>query len=185
MQTNQKFIQMFLVLISLFIFIFFTRWYYSDLIANMDINDEKTKIYNEKVSEVDKLSKKQDELKKAIKDWWKKSKQSIEIEKYLEKVTEDKVIEEIYWMAENNIVWVEILSLSMSEWVKNELGFLESQLNISAIVQNEKSIKGLFDYLNQSSKYKIFIKSFNMPKKPGVLGYKIQVPATIFYVESK
>jgi len=34
----------------------------------MDINDEKTKIYNEKVSEVDKLSKKQDELKKAIKD---------------------------------------------------------------------------------------------------------------------
>jgi len=24
-----------------------------------------------------------------------------------------------------------------------------------------------------------------MPKKPGVLGYKIQVPATIFYVESK
>jgi hypothetical protein len=75
--------------------------------------------------------------------------------------------------------------LSMSEWVKNELGFLESKLNISAIATNEEAIKDLLDYLVKDSKYKIFINSFNMPKKPGVLWYRIQIPATIFYVESK
>jgi hypothetical protein len=46
-------------------------------------------------------------------------------------------------------------------------------------------MKDLFDYLNDDSKYKIFINSFNMPKKSSVLGYKIQIPATIFYVDAK
>lgn len=174
---NEKFIQLFLILISLFIFIFFTRWIYSDLIWNMDINEEKNKIYNDKIEEADDLSK----VKRKL-NWSKKSKEYLEIKKYLEPISEDKIINEIYW----NIPYgVKILSLSMSKWVKNELGFKESKLNISLIVKDKETIKEIFNYLNNDSKYKIFVNSFNMPKQNSIIWYKIQIPATIFYVYSK
>ena len=185
MQTNEKFIQLSIILLALFIFIFFTRSYYEDLIWNLDIKEQKVKIYKEKLDEANYLSIRQKELEKSTK-WIKETKEYKEIKKYLEPISEDKIIEEIYWKMANNINGkVKVLSLSMWEWVKNELGFVESKLNISLIVENEETMKDLFDYLNNDSKYKIFINSFNMPKKSSVLGYKIQIPATIFYVDAK
>lgn len=182
---NEKFIQLFIILVSLFIFIFFTRWFYSNLIWNMDINEEKNKDYIEKVKEADDLSKIQKELSTA-KQWWKESKEYLEIKKYLEPISEDKIIKEIYWSVSNRINWwIKVLSLSMSKWVKNELGFKESKINISLIVKDKETIKDLFDYLNKNSKYKIFINSFNIPKQTSIIWYKIQIPATIFYVDSK
>jgi len=185
MQTNEKFIQLSIILLALFIFIFFTRSYYEDLIWNLDINDQKNKVYKEKLDEANYLSIRQKELEKA-KQWGKETKEYKEIKKYLEPVTEDKIIEEIYWAVSNRINGgIKVLSLSMWEGVKNELGFLESKLDISLIVKDEETMKDLFDYLNNDSKYKIFINSFNMPKQASVLGYKIQIPATIFYVDAK
>lgn len=178
---NEKFTQLFLILVSLFIFIFFTRELYSDLIWNMDINEEKNKVYNEKVKEANDLSNTKKDLDNATK-WWKQSKEFLEIKKYLEPISEDKIIEEIYW---NLPHWVKVLSLSMSEWVKNELGFKESKISISLIVKDKETIKDLFDYFNEDSKYKIFVNSFNMPKQTSTIWYKIQIPATIFYVDSK
>ena len=182
--NKEKFTQLLIILIWLFIFIFFTRWYYSDLIGNLDINEEKNKIYKEKITELNTLSINKKELEKA-ESWKGKSAKYNEIKKYLEPISEDKIINEIYWMAENQLTGVKILSLSVWKWVENELGFKESKLNISAFANSKESIKDLFDYLNKKSKYKIFINSFNMPKKVKVTGYKIQIPATIFYVESK
>ncbi len=183
--NKETFTQLFIVLLGLFIFIFFTRWFYSDLIWNLDRNEQKNNTYKEKITELDIISKRQKELEVAT-GWWKETKKFLEIKRYLQPVTENEIINEIYSMAENRINGkVKILSLSMSEWVKNELGFMESKLNISAIVDNKNSMKQIFDYLNTKTKYKIFINSFNMPKQPGILWYRIQIPATIFYVESK
>ncbi|MDQ7009173.1 MAG: hypothetical protein Q9M94_02685 [Candidatus Gracilibacteria bacterium] len=182
---NQKFTQLFIILISLFIFIFFTRGLYSDLIGNKDISEEQNKIYKEKIDELDYLSTRKKELDIAKKGG-EQTKEYLEIKKYLEPITEDKIIEEIYGAVSNRINGgIKILSLSMTEGVKNELGFNESKINISLIVKDEETIKDLFDYLNKDSKYKIFVNSFNMPKQTSTLGYRIQIPATIFYVDSK
>ena len=184
MQADQKFVQLSIILLTMFIFIFFTRSYYEDLIWNLDVNEEKNKIYQEKLDEANYLSIKQKKLEKAT-EWGKQTKEYKEIKKYLEPVSEDKLIEEIYWAISNRINGkVEVVSLSMWEWVKNELGFLEAKLTISLIAEDKETIKDLFDYLNNDSKYKIFVNSFNMPKRVGVSGYKIQIPATIFYVKS-
>lgn len=183
--NREKFIQLLIILIGLFVFIFFARPMFYDLIWNWDLNTQKNKIYKEKLEELDTLSKRKRDLTNA-KKWTKNSADFQKIKKYLEPVSEDKIINEIYSMAENRINWkVKILSLTMWKWVKNELGFMESKLNISAVVDSEKTMKEIFDYLNDSSKYKIFINSFNMPKKSTTLGYRITIPATIFYVESK
>jgi len=183
--NKEKLIQLLIILLGLFIFIFFTRGFYSDLIWNLDLNDSKNKIYKEKLEENNTLSKRQKELDNAVKTG-KNTKEYLEIKKYLEPISEDLIIKEIYWAAENKINGkVKILSLKMWKWVKNELWFIESKLNISAFVDSEETIKNLLDYLVKESKYKIFINSFNMPKKSTTVGYRISIPATIFYVESK
>jgi len=184
-QREQKFIQLVLVLISLFIFIFFTRSYYDNLILNLDIKEEHNRVYKEKLEEANYLSKRQKELEKAM-EWGKETKEYKEIKKYLEPISEDKIIEEIYSSVSNKVRGrIKVLSLTMWEWVENELGFMESKLDISLLVKSEETMKDLFDYLNNDSRYKIFINRFNMPKKANILGYKIQIPATIFYIETK
>lgn len=186
MKKNKKFIEMFLVLISLFIFIIFIRGSYSDLITNMDLNEKKIKIYKEKLNEISYLSKTQKELEGF--NGWEESQKYSEIKKYFKKadeISEDMIIQEIYWFANNRINGVKILWLSMEKGVKNELWFIELRLNISATVKDEKVMKHFFNFLIKDSKYKIFIDSFNMPKEPSILWYRIQIPATIFYIENK
>jgi len=179
--SNDKFKKLLIIFVALFIFVFFTREYYSSLVENMDINEQKKLEYKQKIEKANDLQKIKNDFKS-----WKQNKYSKDIKKYSQKISEDKIISEIYSAAENKINWdVKITSLSMSKWVKNELGFYESKLNITAIVKDKETIKDLFNYLNNNPKYKIFINSFNMPKTPTPIGYKITIPATIFYASIK
>ena len=179
-QWNKKFLSMFMILLCLFVFIFFTQWYYSDLISTMDLKSDKEKILSEKRTQLNNLSINQKKLEKA------KWEEFELIKKYSNKMIESDFITEIYSSVDKMPNWqMKILSLSMSEGVKNELWFMESKINISARFSNEQTMKDFLDYLTKESKYKLFISSFNMPKIEEGKNFNIQVPLTLFYVNVK
>ncbi len=176
--NNSKFVSMLLVLLSLFIFVFFTKWYYSDLISNISIHDENKSIHSKQLAQMDILEKKQKELKKL--DGSSNSK----IWKYLQQFNEDEIIKEIYTYSTNYSKngGMKIISINMGEWKKNELWFNESSINISARVENKAVMIDFLDFLIQDSKYKFYINSFNIPKNKDKF-FNIQIPLVLFYKE--
>lgn len=181
MALNKKFLWMFLILLSLFVFIFFTQWYYSNLISTMDLKAEKKKEISDKITKLDNLKKNKDKLEKS---WWSESEK---IKKYSHKPTESDLIREFYSSVDRvDENWnMKILSLSMSEGVKNELWFMESKIQISARFSNEQVMKDFLYYLTKKSKYKLFISSFNLPKIEEGKEFNLQIPLTLFYVDVK
>lgn len=213
--NNSKFISLLLVLVSLFVFVFFTKWYYQTLVATMAANEEKKIIHKEKIGKLAWLNRKSQELEKLIRlkeldDLKKmkglKSRESSELEelyafrkknnlegtgwdeiwKYLKKLSEDEIINEMYSFVEKySENWImKILSLSITPWVKNELGFNESKINISARVQNKKVMVDFLDFLIENPNYKFFLNSFRVPKKTSS-AFNIQVPVTFIYKDIK
>lgn len=176
--NNSKFVSMLLVLLSLFIFVFFTKWYYSDLISNMSVLDDNEILHAKQLAEIDILEKKQKELKKLD------GSNNSEIWKYLQQFNEDEIIREIYSYATNysRNGGMKIISISMGEWKKNELWFNESNVSISARVANKAVMIDFLDFLIQDSKYKFYINSFNVPKNKDKF-FNIQIPLTLFYKE--
>ena len=181
LEWNKKFMSMFLILLSLFVFIFFTQWYYSNLISTMELNSEKEKTLSEKIKESGNLSITKKDLEKEI---WEKSEL---IQKYSNKLEESEFIKEIYSSVDKSIEngGMKILSLSMTEWVKNELWFIESKVNISARFTNKQVMKDFINYLTYKSKYKFFITNFNMPKIEEGKNFNTNIPLTLFYVDVK
>ena len=175
--NNSKFVSMLLVLLSLFIFVFFTKWYYSDLISNMSVLDDNEILHAKQLAEIDILEKKQKALKKLD------GSNNSEIWKYLQQFNEDEIIREIYSYATNysRNGGMKIISISMGEWKKNELWFNESNVSISARVANKAVMIDFLDFLIQDSKYKFYINSFNVPKNKEF--FNIQIPLTLFYKE--
>jgi len=176
--NNSKFVSMLLVLLSLFIFVFFTKWYYSDLISNMSVLDDNEILHAKQLAEIDILEKKQKELKKLD------GSNNSEIWKYLQQFNEDEIIREIYSYSTNysRNGGMKIISISMGEWKKNELWFNESNVSISARVENKAVMIDFLDFLIQDSKYKFYINSFNVPKNKDKF-FNIQIPLTLFYKE--
>ena len=176
--NNSKFVSMLLVLLSLFIFVFFTKWYYSDLISNMSVLDDNEILHAKQLAEIDILEKKQKELKKLD------DSNNSEIWKYLQQFNEDEIIREIYSYSTNysRNGGMKIISISMGEWKKNELWFNESNVSISARVANKAVMIDFLDFLIQDSKYKFYINSFNVPKNKDKF-FNIQIPLTLFYKE--
>lgn len=184
-KNDTKIITMLLILLSLFIIVFFTKSFYFELIDSMDENDTKEALYESKKQEVDKLSTDASNLKKTEVD--SEQTDSIvsnkEIKKYLSRVSEDELIEEIYWFAESysrNGWEVAIRSLWFSQWATNELGFEESLININARVKNTASMKDFLDFITENEKYSFFIESFSVPEKTQSY-FNIRIPAKVFY----
>ncbi len=178
--NNSKFVSMLLVLLSLFIFVFFTKGYYSTLISTMSSYDDNKSTHAKQLSEIDILEKKQKELKKLD------GSNNNEIWKYLQQFNEDEIINEIYWFSTNYSKngEMKIISVAMSEPIINELWFNESNVSISARVWNKQVMIDFLDFLITDSKYKFYINSFTLPKDKDKF-FNIQVPLTLYYKEIK
>ncbi len=178
--NNSKFVSMFLVLLSLFIFVFFTKWYYSDLISSLSVQEDNKTLHARQLVEMDILEKKQKELKKLD------GSNNSEIWKYLQQFNEDEIIREIYSYSTNYSKngGMKIISINMWEWKKNELWFKQSNISISARVENKAVMIDFLDFLIQDSKYKFYINSFTIPKDKDKF-FNIQIPLTLFYKEIK
>lgn len=178
--NNSQFWTMLLILLSLFIFIFFTKGYYSDLIMTMSVAEENAITHENQNSELKLLETKQKELQKL------EGSNNNEIWKYLQQLNEDEVIEEIYGFATNYSKNGEMKIISMNMWIPivNELWFNESTVAISARVENKEVMTDFIDFLIEDSKYKFFLNSFTVPSDKDQF-FNIQVPLTLYYKEIK
>lgn len=187
-KNNSKIWSYFIILIALFIIVLVIKNQIFDIQANLDQKTEQTKKLKDLKDEVKKMG----ELKEKLE----KDKDS-EVNKYLENIKEDEIIDYIYREVENINLnqdgdrnQIKIKNISISKWEKNELWFLESNISLNLWVESENKLKKLLDFFNdKNSKYKFFISSFSMPKYTNKIEDEaaiktemdITIPLKIFY----
>lgn len=187
-KNNSKIWSYFIILIALFTIVLVIKNQIFDIQANLDQKTEQTKKLKDLKDEVKKMG----ELKEKLE----KDKDS-EVNKYLENIKEDEIIDYIYREVENINLnqdgdrnQIKIKNISISKWEKNELWFLESNISLNLWVESENKLKKLLDFFNdKNSKYKFFISSFSMPKYTNKIEDEdaiktemdITIPLKIFY----
>lgn len=174
-KKDNKFVSYLIILLALFILILVTLNQYKVLQENLDNNyniktkiDEKTEIIN-----------KNDEIRSKIKE------DISYTEKYLVDIKENEIIDYIYSYIEKSDSpdsRINIKSIDITEWKKNELWFLESNIKLSLQVSNEKTLKRLLDFFtSKDSKYNFFITNFNYPNDWREWSFNVEIPLKIFY----
>jgi len=174
-KKDNKFISYLIILISLFILFLITLEQYKQLQHNLDKRNELNSSIKQKREQI----LKNDKIKEKI------QKNSQTTEKFLLEIKEDELIDYIYSYVENTDSEesrIEIKSINISEWKKNELWFNETNINISAVVSNENTMKRFVDFFNSSdSKYNFYIDNFTYPNDGRSGSYKIDIPLKILY----
>jgi len=174
MSANQKTISYLLIILSIFLLFFVITSQYSKMQEKLDT----------KTSLKEKLVSKKTELKSlnTLKQSLQLNKK--EIEKYTTTFSEDKIIKYIYDYAfdESNLK-IRIKNITLNKWIKNELGFIESDINLNIRVENEQSMLNFIDFLlKEKSPYKFFINDFNYPYDNREGSFDISIPLKLFYI---
>ena len=180
--SNKKFTSMFILLVWLFVFVFFTQNIYSSFMDKKETFEKNKADYESKIKLREDLNKLSIDLKSNNSD----KKLNSEIKKYLQEYSEDKIIKLFYNFAETYAEnWqTRIKSISFTKWVKNEIWLKEATINISAIVSNKKVMNDFLYFVVNNPDYKFLIHSFTYPKdtdKP----FLIQIPIKILYQDFK
>lgn len=176
---NNKIYWYIIILISLFIFVLFTR----NQISSMQFK------FDEKEQKEIALQTKRDELQKLNDIKTKVNSEESGINEYISNFSEDELINYIYSKIEEDNLkytdWVStIRSLSMTKWKLNEIGFMESTIILNLRVPTEDRMFKILDFfIKDDSKYKFFIDSFAYPKLDleTESSYNITIPLKIFY----
>jgi len=176
---NNKLYWYIIILVSLFIFVLFTK----NQISSMQIK------FDEKEQKEIELQTKRDELQKLNDIKAKVDAKNNGIDNYIIKLNEDELISYIYSkIEEDNLKYTDwittIRSLSMTTWKLNEIGFMESTITLNLRVPTEDRMFKILDFfVKDDSKYKFFIDSFTYPKIEvgSESSYNITIPLKIFY----
>lgn len=175
---NNKLYGYIIILVSLFIVVLFTRNQISSMQIKLDEKEQK---------EIE-LQLKRDELQKLNDIKTKIDTESNDIDKYINKISEDELINYIYSKIEEDNLkysdWVTtVRSLSISKWELNEIWFYESNVTLNLRVPSEDRMFKILDFfIAKDSKYKFFIESFNYPKTDSESGsYNVTIPLKIYY----
>lgn len=175
---NNKLYWYIIILVSLFIVVLFTRNQISTMQVKLDEKEQKEIELQIKRDELQKLN----DIKSKIET------EDTDINKYINKISEDELISYIYSkVEEDNLKYSDgvttIRSLSITKWELNEIWFYESNINLNLRVPSEdRMFKTLDFFIDKDSKYKFFIESFNYPKTDWETGsYNVTIPLKIFY----
>jgi len=174
-KQNSTFISYLIILLSLFILFLVTYKQFEKLQVNLDmnftLNTEKTELEND-LAELEKLDNKLET-------------DNTQIKKYLTGFSENEMIEYIYNYVENyntetSIIY--ITDISMTQWVKNDLWFMQSNVNISANVSNLETMRRFLDFfVANNSKYNFIIDNFSFPNDSREWSFNINIPLKVFY----
>lgn len=172
---NNKVLNYFMVLISLFIVVLFTSGQFVKLQENKDVSSQ---LENE-IQEVRKQLEKLEDIKKQITQSWAST------QRYLTQFSEDEILDYLYTYQEtsNNAQGnLQITSINLSQGVLNDYGFYEKEIMVEAIVSDEMVMMTFLDYLvAEDAKYRFFIEGFSYPNDDRQGGYNIAIPLKIFY----
>lgn len=172
---DSKFTSYLIILFSLFILFLFTQNQYETLQVNLDKNNELNKNHLEKRNIIAKDNKISAKMKVDDKILW----------KYLVNINENELIDYIYSYIEDSNTdgsIIEVQDLSISKWDKNELGFNETDLNLSITVSDEDTMKRILDFfVSPNSKYNFIIDNFTYPNDWRTRSFAVNIPLKIFY----
>ena len=174
---NNKIYSYIIILISLFILVLFTKSQFEKIQVSLDEkNIEQSNLENAR-NKVQRLNDTEAKL----------AKESDIVAKYTTKFSEDELISYIYWEIEKQNMWwenwiVSVRSLSIQEWLTNELWFNESNIILNLRVPSVERMKSTLDFfISEDSKYKFFIDSFNVPTSTPETWFNISIPLKVFY----
>lgn len=177
MQTNDqnKLLFYFLIFLSLFILIFFTKDLYITVLKNMDLVESKQ---TEATTQFWVLSK----LEEVKKNLWK----NVKLNKYIKDVKEDELIEYFYGFINNNRSWswyIIVDSLNLVKGTKNEYWFNESKINLILTLSDEQEMFKMLDFItSEESSYQFFIDNFSFPNDmDNKWGFQVSIPIRMFY----
>lgn len=174
-KKDNKFVSYLILLFSLFILFLLTLKQYENMQVNFDKKSELETEINEKRNTIKKYNDISEKIKIDDKI----------LKKYLTNIHEDELIDYIYSYVENSNTdesVIEIQNLSISKGIKNELGFNQTNLDLSLIVSNEDTMKRILDFFaSPSSKYNFIIDNFSYPNDWRTKSFNVNIPLKIFY----
>lgn len=203
---NNKFLNYFLILLSLILLVFFAKPKYAILQESLDTKQTLSSSLdnlNKKHLELNLLKNdillynqsKLDEIDKKIKSssWVSerlKFERIVNIKKYINPVNEDEMLKYIYSYFENQNSLNQsaystksiITSFNLSKPKINEFWFRESSLNLSLYVANEDDLIKFMNFLSwNNSKYKFFFNSLSYPIEKPDESFVLNFPLRVFY----
>ena len=176
---QNKFKVLLIGLFSFFILVFFTTNIYTDLQANLDLNNDK----KTKLEELNKTLEKLNKLQASLKN--ENNKEAKDIKRFTKTFSENEIISYIndYIEELNKTEWQAIIafnSISFSEPKKTELWFKEVKIDLKLTIKDSYILNNVLDYLvSKDNKYSFFIKDFSFPIEKS-WPYKINLPLIMY-----
>lgn len=173
--NQNKLLFYFLLLLSLFLLISFTKDSYLSVLKNMDTVETKKTELNEKI----KISKELEAISKSTAN-------DKDLLKYTHEVKEDELIDYFYNYVSISRSWswfTIIDSINFEKWSKNEYSFNEGRINLLLTVSDEQEMFKMLDFItSENSKYKFFIDNFSFPNDTSKeWGFQVNIPIRMFY----
>lgn len=175
LKNNNKFVSYLIILLSLFILFLFTFKQYEQVQINLDKKDNLELEKQEKLKII--------ENNKAIESKLKNDENITK--KYLADVSENAIVSYIFDYVESyntDTSKIQITDITLTKWTKNDLWFLESDINVSANVSNFETMKRFLDFfVAPNSKYNFLIDNFTFPNDWREWSFNVSIPLKIYY----
>lgn len=178
-KKDNKFLSLVFIFLSLVILVFFTKYEYSSMQANLDSKSTLNSTKNTLSGSLTQLNNIKIKILKNSNE-----KDIKEIKKYNVGLNEDELISFFYGYIDSkkadSLIWIEKISISNPK--VNELGFKESTITLSLYNVNEELMIWFIRYiLSENSKYKFFIDTLSYPIESSTDVYKLTLPIKVFY----
>ena len=178
MLKNNKVISYIFVLIWIFILFFIALKQYDKMQENFDNKRNAQILLEEKEKKLVELN----EIKKIIKSWDFEN----NISKYILELNENDLLEYFYNYAySTKLKWsrISIKNISIWEWVKNQIWFLQSDINLNIRVESKDALIKYLDYIfDKESKYVFYIDTLNFPNDGKEWSFDVKVPLKMYYI---
>lgn len=178
-KTQSSVLAYFLILLSFFILLFFTRNIFSELQVSLDTKETLAQELLAKQEELTKLNQIQALL--AQED----SVEMKAIQGYLWTFSDADILEYIYSYAQKvNLTNDRIIirDLSLGEGGVSDIGFETATVNLSAIFSSEETLFSFLNYMiAEDGKYRFYISQFDYPMNNVTGNIQASIPLTLYY----
>ena len=173
-KTRNTLLTYFFLLLTFFVGILFTKNFYGQYVENKNTMQTLEVNIEEKKAEYLTLS----QLKQDIEAG---KYAEMNLEKYVINFSEDELTNYFYSYANTNPGKVRIESLSLDEWVQNDFGFIEWNINLTATFATELDMLNMISVLINDSKYNFYIHSLSYPFGEITWPFMVDIPLKVLY----
>ncbi len=168
-----------IILFGVFVLLFFTRGIFANTQILLDERSTKSQEVADLKTELSRLNELQNTLSSSG------SEAQSEIQGFASDFSEKDIVNYLYSYAsqinsgEGRMV---IKELKINQGNKSDLGFLQANVDISAIFSSESTMLQFLDFLvSQTGDYRFYIPSFEYPLNDVVGNIQVEIPARLYY----